>query len=64
MKIKSKNIISKLVISLQFWTIWLWKKFNGLQNWKWKNVKSIPHEHKAEILRMWKAPNLPDDEIF
>lgn len=67
MKTISKLIgvgVRRLVVSLQFWTIWAWKKCHGLQNWKWEDVRSMPHELKAEVVRMWKAPTLTDDEIF
>ena len=52
------------VVSLQFWGMWVWMKARGLQNWEWREVRSMPHELKAEVVRMWKAPTLPDDEIF
>lgn len=56
--------VRRLVVSLQFWGMWVWTKARGLQNWTWREVRSMPNELKAEVVRMWKAPNLPDDEIF
>lgn len=66
MKTISKLIgvgVRRLVVSLQFWAIWTWEKCHGLQNWKWREVRMMPHELKAEVVRMWKAPTMPDDDF-
>jgi len=50
--------------AFSFWVTWAILKSTGVRNLPYKNMRRLSKPEKSEMVRMWKAPKLDDDDIF